>query len=116
MTANQSVHLIGWKGRPPRGDLLMRKENRMSAMPTILLILGWRLFFYANEVNEPIHVHCRKGDMECKYWLDPQNFDIEEAFAYNVSPGEKRQIRKIIYEHFEYIEHQWEEFQRRTRQ
>ncbi|MCG6536745.1 MAG: DUF4160 domain-containing protein, partial [Syntrophales bacterium LBB04] len=30
-------------------------------MPTILLIMGWRLFFYANERNEPIHVHCRKG-------------------------------------------------------
>jgi len=39
-------------------------------MPTILVILGWRLFFYANEGNEPIHVHCRKGDMECKYWLN----------------------------------------------
>ncbi len=33
-------------------------------MPTILLIMGWRLFFYANEGNEPIHVHCRKGDTE----------------------------------------------------
>lgn len=39
-------------------------------MPTILQILGWRLFFYANEGNEPVHIHCRKGGMECKYWLD----------------------------------------------
>ncbi len=38
-------------------------------MLTILVILGWRLFFYANEGNELIHVHCRKGDMECKYWI-----------------------------------------------
>ncbi|MEN6433661.1 MAG: DUF4160 domain-containing protein [Smithella sp.] len=42
-------------------------------MPTILLIMGWRLFFYANEGNEPIHVHCQKGDTECKYWLDREN-------------------------------------------
>ncbi len=28
-------------------------------MPTILLLFGWRLFFYANEGNEPIH-----GDLE----------------------------------------------------
>ena len=62
-------------------------------MPTILVILGWRLFFYANEGNEPIHVHCRKGDMECKYWLNRENFDLEEAFAY--------------------IEQQWDEFQRK---
>jgi len=84
-------------------------------MPTILLILGWRLFFYANEGNEPIHVHCRKEDMECKYWLDPESFNIEEAFAHRLSPADRRQIRKIIYEHFDYILEQWEEFQRRLR-
>jgi Domain of unknown function (DUF4160) len=42
-------------------------------MPTILLLLGWRIFFYANEGNEPAHVHCRKGEKECKYWLDREN-------------------------------------------
>jgi hypothetical protein len=47
-------------------------------MPTILLLLGWRIFFYANEGNEPAHVHCRKGEKECKYWLDRENFDLEE--------------------------------------
>jgi hypothetical protein len=82
-------------------------------MPTILLILGWRLFFYANEGNEPIHVHCRKCEMECKYWLDRETFDIEEAFSYNMPEKDKRQIRKIIYDHFEYIELQWDDFQRR---
>jgi Domain of unknown function (DUF4160) len=38
-------------------------------MPTILYIRGWRLFFYTNERNEPPHIHARKGDVECKYWL-----------------------------------------------
>ncbi len=85
-------------------------------MPTILVILGWRLFFYANEGNESIHVHCRKGEMECKYWLDREVFDIEEVFSFHMSEKDKRQIRKIIYEHFEYIEAQWDDFQRRRRQ
>ena len=31
-------------------------------MPRVLIMAGWRLFFYANEGPEPIHVHCRKGD------------------------------------------------------
>ena len=44
-----------------------------------------------------------------------ENFDIEEDFVYNMSPKDKRQIRKIIYDHFEYIEEQWDEFQRRLR-
>ena len=82
-------------------------------MPTILQILGWRLFFYANEGNEPIHVHARKAEKECKFWLDRENFDIEEEFAYNLNPKDKREIKKIIFEHFEYIEQQWDEFKKR---
>ena len=84
-------------------------------MPTVLSISGWRLFFYANEGNEPIHIHARKGDRECKYWLDRENFDLDEAYQYNLSPNDRRAIKKIIFEHFEYIEQQWEEFQQRIR-
>ncbi len=80
------------------------------------MILGWRLFFYANEGNEPIHVHCRKAGMECKYWLNRENFDLEEAFAYDMSPRDKRQIRKIIYDYFEYIDQQFYKFQLRRQQ
>jgi len=41
-------------------------------MPTILFVLGWRLFFYANEGNEPMHIHARKGDADdiCAAWRD----------------------------------------------
>jgi hypothetical protein len=80
-------------------------------MPTILQILGWRLFFYANEAQEPIHIHCRKAEMECKYWLDTEKFEILEAYAYNMNCKSRREIRKIIYQHFEYIEDAWNEFQ-----
>ena len=80
-------------------------------MPTILLFLGWRLFFYANEGNEPIHVHCRKGGMECKYWIDVESFDIHEAYAFGLSPKDKREIRKIIFQNLEYIVEQWQAFQ-----
>ncbi len=82
-------------------------------MPTILVIFGWRLHFYANEGNEPIHVHCTKGDMDCKFWLDRENFDITEAYSYQLTSKEKRNIRKIILENFEYIEEQWDEWQRK---
>ena len=82
-------------------------------MPTILVLSGWRIFFYANEGDEPIHVHCRKGDMECKYWLDADNFDIQEAYSYEMSPRDRKQVRRIIFEHFDYITDQWREFQER---
>jgi hypothetical protein len=79
-------------------------------MPTVIIILGWRLFFFANENNEPIHIHARKGDMECKYWLFPDQFEIEEAFSYGMGTKDKREIRKIIFEHFDYIIVAWNEF------
>ena len=74
------------------------------------MILGWRLFFYANERNEPVHIHCKKGDSECKYWLDIENFNIQEAYIYNYSPRDKRELKKIIYQHFDYIASEWDKF------
>lgn len=94
-------------------DCNITPTDLMDNMPTILQIFGWRLFFYANEGNEPIHVHCRKGNMECKYWLHCETFAISEGYAYNMNNKTKREIRKIIFHHFEYIENAWEEFQGR---
>lgn len=85
-------------------------------MPTILLILGWRLFFYSNEGVEPIHVHCQKGDSECKFWLNEESFDLEEAYSCNLNVKDRREIKKIIFQHFDYIVEQWNEFKRRQEQ
>ena len=81
-------------------------------MPTILFVLGWRFFFYTNEGKEPIHVHCKKGDMECKYWLDRKKFALEEAHAYNMNNTDRRNVKKIIFEYFEFIEKEWDKFQK----
>ena len=80
-------------------------------MPTILMILGWRFFFYANERNEPIHGHCRKGNAEAKYWIDTEGFNVIEAHSYNMRPAEKRIVRRIIFDHFDYIVSEWNMFQ-----
>jgi hypothetical protein len=63
-------------------------------MPTILVLLGWRLFFYANERNEPIHVHCRKGDVECKYWIRTMAGISKEA----LDMGRHHKIEKVTIE------------------
>ena len=76
-------------------------------MPTVLFILGWRLHFYANENREPIHIHAEKGDMECKYWILSEELDIREEFTYNMSPRDKREIRKIIFTNFDIIVDTW---------
>lgn len=51
--------------------------------------------------------------MECKYWIDEDNFDIEEAYSFGLSVRDRKEIRKIIFEHFDYIVEQWKEFQER---
>jgi hypothetical protein len=54
-------------------------------MPTILVVRGWRLYFYSNEGSEPMHVHASKGEAECKFWLFPDRFDIECEFEYQIT-------------------------------
>ncbi|OGF66582.1 MAG: hypothetical protein A2Y62_01065 [Candidatus Fischerbacteria bacterium RBG_13_37_8] len=83
-------------------------------MPTILFVLGWRFFFYSNERNEPIHIHCQKAEMECKYWMDIENFALEEAYSYNMNNKDKRDVKKIIFEYFEFIENEWTKYQKET--
>lgn len=90
-------------------------DDRGKGIPTILQILGWRFFFYANEANEPPHVHARKAEKECKYWLDREGYDLEEAFSYQMNARDTREVRKIIFEHFDYILRQWDEFERRKK-
>ena len=84
--------------------------NKIKRMPSILSIRGWRFFFYANERNEPPHVHARKGDADCKYWLRSDTYEIEEDHAYNMSPADRRNVRKIIFDHFEHLLSEYESF------
>jgi hypothetical protein len=63
-------------------------------MPTILRVLGWRVFFYPNDGNEPIHVHCRKAEKECKFWVDLHGSDLVGEFTLKMNPRDKRESRK----------------------
>ncbi len=85
-------------------------------MPTILFVKGWRFFFFANEGNEPIHVHAQNGEKSCKYWIDVENFDIIEAYCYSFSQRDKREVREIIFNNFSLFVDEWEKFQRRKRE
>lgn len=76
-------------------------------MPTILMVSGWRFFFYSNKGNEPVHVHAHKGETEYKYWLQPEAYEIEEAWTHNMAPRLRREVRKIIFDHFDLIVGKW---------
>ncbi|MDP6523395.1 MAG: hypothetical protein QGH15_04155 [Kiritimatiellia bacterium] len=42
--------------------------------------------------------------------MDAEAFEAIEVHAYNMSPADKRTARRIIFEHFDYIVDQWNEF------
>ena len=82
-------------------------------MPTILLINGWRFVFYADEGKEPPHIHAKKAEKVCKYWLMEDGFEIDEEFTLNMSPVDVSFVRRTIFANFDYILNTWKEFQRK---
>lgn len=77
-------------------------------MPTVLLVNGYRFYFYSNESDEPIHIHVEKAEGNAKYWLEPK---IEEAYSYGFTSSQRKAIKEIVitnknkltqawYEHF----------------
>ena len=43
-----------------------------------------------------MHVHVEKGSSECKFWLFPDTFEIEQEYANGISPGDRREVRRIL--------------------
>lgn len=75
-------------------------------MPTIPDIAGpYRFFFYSFDCNEPRHVHVRRDQMMCKFWLEPVVLARNNGFKAN----ELNRIRKLIAENLERIIEAWDE-------
>jgi hypothetical protein len=76
-------------------------------MPTILNTEGFRFYFFSDEGNEPCHVHVKKGGARGKVWLLPE---LEENYYYGFTEQEKRKIRKIVKDNYEFLIDQWNEY------
>ena len=72
-----------------------------------------RLFFYSNEGLEPVNIHATKGDMECKFWLLVDEVEIKEAFAFNMTPVSKREL-KNNYQDFDLNVDSWKTFYKKS--
>ncbi len=49
-------------------------------MPTVLLLRGFRFFFFSGEGSEPSHIHVEHGDQVAKFWLNPVQLASSEGF------------------------------------
>ncbi len=79
-------------------------------MPTILTKNGFRLFFYSQEGNEPIHVHVAYAGNIAKFWLKP---DVVLATNIGLKTQEIKKAKDIINGHLSLIEEKWDEYSRR---
>jgi hypothetical protein len=78
----------------------------VSQVPTVPGIPGpYRFFFYSFECNEPRHIHVRRDQAVCKFWLEPIVLADNKGF----SAKDLNRIRKIILENRESIREAWDE-------
>jgi Domain of unknown function (DUF4160) len=76
-------------------------------MPTLLLLDGYRFFFYSNENNEPAHVHVKKGSGEGKIWLEPV---LEIAWMHGFTSREENDVCEIVEKHSVTFKTKWYEY------
>ncbi len=74
-------------------------------MPTVLIINGYRFFFYSND-HSPVHIHVEKGGGTAKFDLEPVELIHSKRFKSN----EINEIRKIIIENNYLLKSKWNEF------
>lgn len=77
-------------------------------MPTVYRENGFAFFFYANEGGEAPHIHVRRGDGVCKWWLDPLTLDR----SYGFKAGELQLIARILADDAVrlFLMERWDEF------
>ena len=65
-------------------------------LPTLFELYGYKIFFWSNENNEPIHVHVSKGKPSAdatKIWLPPESNPV---VAHNNSRIPQKDLTRIL--------------------
>jgi len=74
-------------------------------MPEVFRKLGFVFFFYANEGQEPLHVHVRKAGGFAKFWVEPVELDFAQGFKIQ----DLNKAEELILENLELIKSKWNE-------
>lgn len=74
-------------------------------MPEVFRREGYVFFFYANEGQEPIHVHVRKAGGFAKFWLEPLTLE----FSQGMKIRELARAEELVGENAELIRRRWHE-------
>ena len=75
-------------------------------MPTVRKIGPYRLYFYANDRSEPVHVHVERERFHAKFWVSPIRLAENQGFR----PNEIIRLQKLIHEYQDEITERWNEY------
>ncbi len=75
-------------------------------MPTLRNIGTYRFFFYANDENEPPHVHAERENHKAKVWLSP----VRLANSGGFDRSEIRRILRLVEENAEDFLRGWNDY------
>ena len=75
-------------------------------MLTVLRINGYQFYFYAEEGNEPPHIHVAKAGNDAKFWLSPVSLAVNHGFRAH----DLREIAGLIEQSEILIVEKWNEF------
>lgn len=89
------------EARTSCGRLTLYKRQ----VPTLLVVEGFRFWFYTNEGREAPHVHVSKAGAAAKVWLQPVHF----AYSYGFTPSQLKRIRELVFEHQASFVERWHE-------
>ena len=75
-------------------------------MPTVLRIGPYRFFFYANDRDEPPHIHVEREDKIAKFWLDP----VRLHSSGGLNRTEISRIQKLVVQYRQQLMEAWNEY------
>jgi len=78
-----------------------------------LKVIGYKIYFWSNENNEPIHVHISKGKLtqnSTKVWLTKTGGCILCNNKSRISSSDLNKLLSIISRHYFLIISKWKEY------
>ena len=84
-----------------------------SKLPSLFMVSGYKVFFWSNENEEPIHVHIAKGKPSpnaTKIWLTRAGGCIVASNGSKISQKELNELMEFISAQFFLICSEWKRF------
>jgi len=74
-------------------------------VPEVFREDGYVVFVYANEGQEPMHVHVRRAGGHAKFWIEPFHLEYSEG----LKVAELARAEELIAVHMDLIRRKWNE-------